>query len=504
MDTQSTQLTDLPELDSVTSGGRGLLVVSLIGLGIFSLFFGAAIAAVYALIRVIGQHADFSPMETLAVGLAGAVASALLMIRTNWFEYQWTIDSTGLTIKGISRARHIGWSQVTDAKAKVLIGDKVSCTLRTTAGKIVLGDPFGDRSSLIAASLYQHLRRYGKADESMLTAGSKTFWMPIPREVPGEMDWHNPKPPEWSVTLAITLLVLIAVPLIYYLGPRVDWGHAWNLLHNCAGAVIPLGYYKLRERIIAAHVVSVRHDGIEMRTARRMIYIPWREVAYVQWNQQHSVFTVGRSTYRDVAIIRYRREDPASATVILSIIRQLRAVHHAPPVVIPPPMRTMLIDNVEWQSSVLASTESVEARAAKPSVVAAGVFSVVFMAVMLVVLMTTKAFPPVAIAGLAILEALDAVFWIGQATTVYRANSEGLTVSSFGKRRLIRWHDVTSYTIVPIRGTNATKRILKGFSGRPLLMLALAEGIRADNDVFLAYLDAKLAPVRQSPTTLTR
>jgi hypothetical protein len=235
-----------------------------------------------------------------------------------------------------------------------------------------------------------------------------------------------------------------------------------------------------------------------------MIYIPWREVSYVQWNQQHSIFTIGRSTYRDVAIIRYRREDPASATVILSIVRRLRAVHHTPPVVIPPPMRTMLIDKVEWQSSVLASTESVEARTAKRSAVAVGVFSVAFMTAMLVVLLTTKAFPPIAIAGLAIADAMSAVFWIGQATTVYRANPEGITVSSFGKRRLIRWHDVTSYTIVPIPGTNATKRILKSFSGRPLLMLALAEGIRADNDVFLAYLDARLAPVRQSPTTLTR
>ena len=503
MDTQQLQLADLPELDSVTSGGRGLRIVSMIGLAVVSLFFGALVAAIYALIRVEGQHAQFTLVESLVVGVAGAVVSALLMLRTNWFEYQWTTDSTGLTIKGLSRTRRIDWSQVIDVKAKAMAGDKVSCTVRTTVGKITLSDMFDDHSGLLAASLYQHLRRYGKAAESILTRGARTFWMPISREVPNEMDWHDPKPPEWSVTLAVTVLVLVAVPVIYYLGPRVDWGQAWNFLHQFAAAIIPLGYRKFRERLIAAHVVSVRHDGIEMRTARRLIYLPWREVKYVQWQQQNT-FTIGKSTYRDVAIIRYRRNDPDSAAVVLSIIRQLRAVHHTPPVVIPAPMRSMLIGNTQWQSTDVSKDAPLQVRPMKAQLLVIAGVAIAFEISLVTSLWKCGTISGIIFCSICILNAIGIISMIHQATTIYRADSEGITVTSFGKRKLIKWHDVTSYTVSPVSSTIAAKRVLKDFSGHTLFWIVINEGVRPDHDRFLAYLDAKLAPVRQNPTPTCR
>lgn len=492
---------DLPELDSVSAGGRGSYVVNVIAWLFASLLAGGVCGGVYALVRL-GSRSGIDWIAFAAIVAVGAVVAAFLMTKTNWFDCNWTTDSSGLAVSGPFRERLIAWSEVMEATGKTALGDKMTVTLKTSLGKIVLSDAFDATGGTIGASIYQHLRRYGKSDESLLSPGARTFWTPIPREVPNEMDWHNPKPPDWPLTLVIALLVVVVVVLAYFVGPRLDWGHAWSFLHQFAGALIPLGYHKFRERLIAARSVSVRHDGIEMRTARGMVYVPWTDIGCVSWHQQQNTLTIGRSTYSDVAMIRYRADDPTSATLILAIIRQLRAVHHQPPVVIPKPLLPMLGLAGVWQTGGAASGEPVEVRPLKGRPLVVVVVVLLGAAIVFALAWSRHLFPfvPRVLSAFAILNLLTGLLLLRQSTLVYRADAEGITVKSLGQSRLIRWQDVASYITKQSALVSAQNRVLKDLSGRTLLTLALPEGSRSDIDLFLACVDAKLAPVRQDNT----
>lgn len=493
---QSTDPTDLPELDSVSTG-RGMLTIVVIGWIVLSALAGAACGVVYSLFRF-GRSSPFILIEFIAVSAACAFVAALLMRRVNWFDYQWTTDSSGLTVRGLFRERRIGWSEITQATGKAGAGEMTVCTLQTSSGKITFADTFGSTGGLIGASIYQHLRKYGKGDESLLSPSARTFWTPIPREIPEEMDWHNPKPPDWPLTLVIAAIVLIAVPLVYYLGPSIRWGNAWSYLHQFAIAIIPLGYFKFRERLIAARSVAVRHDGIEMRTARRMVYVPWRDIGCVQWHQQHNTLTIGRSTYSDVAMIRYRADDLSSAILILAIVRQLRAAHHKPPVAIPKPLLPMLGIAGAWMAGGPTGSEPVEAHQPKGPVLVLGIVTFVLEIVVVVMVWQWLAFPWYAIVALIIANLAAVRLLLRSITQVYRADTEGITSTALGRRKVIRWQEVSQYVVKPIAG--ASRRILKDSSGGTLLSLALPEGSRPEIDHFLAYVDAKLAAVRQDNT----
>jgi hypothetical protein len=78
----------------------------------------------------------------------------------------------------------------------------------------------------------------------------------------------------------------------------------------------------------------------------------------------------------------------------------------------------------------------------------------------------------------------------------YRADSRGLTVSFLSGRKFIDWREVASYMVTPGSGSKAG-RVLTDPSGRVLLKLPFYERANPDAENFMAYLDARLAPVRQ-------
>lgn len=488
----------LPELDCVSTG-RGMIVVVVIAWLLVSAIAGALCGVVYSVIRF-GRSTPFSLVEFIAVSAAFAVVAALLMIRTNWFDCQWTTDSSGLTIRGLSRERRIEWSEITQASGKPMTGDKIACTLKTSSGKMSIPDLFDDGGGLVCASIYQHLRKYGKADESLLSAAARTFWTPIPHEIPQEMDWHNAHAPDWPLTIVVAVLVLIAVPLAYYLGPRVHWGDAWSYLHQFAAGVIPLGYFKFRERLIAVRSVSVRHDGIEMRTARRMVYVPWRDIGCVQWHQQHNTLTIGRSSYTEVGMIRYRADEPSSGILILAIIRQLRSVHHKPPIVLPKPLLPILGLSGAWLAAGQPADEPVTVRPTGVSRLIVTVPLLVVATTFVVTFWRIGMFPASALIALGAVDLLVAGALLRACTQVYRADSEGITLTALGQRKRVRWQEVAQYVVKPIAGSSTVRRILKDSSGGILLILPLPQASRPDIDYFHAYIDARLATVRQDNT----
>jgi hypothetical protein len=487
----------LPELDCVSTG-KGMVIIVVVAWLMVSAIAGALCGVVYAVIRF-GRSTPFNLVEFIAVSAAFGVVAALLMLRTNWFDCQWSTDSSGLTIRGLSRERRVEWSAITQATGKAAESDKIVCTLKTSSGKIVVSDLLGSTGGLIGASIYQHLRKYGKGDESLLSPSARTFWTPIPGEIPSEMDWHNPHPPDWPLTLVVALLVLIAVPLVYYLGPNVRWGDAWKYLHQFAAGVIPLGYFKFRERLIAARTVSVRHDGIEMRTARRMVYVPWRDIGCVQWHQQQNTLTIGRSSYSDVGMIRYRADDLSSAILILAIIRQLRLVHHKPPVAIPRPLLPMLGATAALAiGQAISGPVEVRPTSAFPLVVTVLVLIVEAMVVFM--LWGTGIFPVIGLVALAAANLLAIGAVLRAHSRIYRADSEGITLTSLGRSTHVSWQEVAQYVVKPVAGSSTVRRILKASSGYTLLTLPLSQASRPDIDLFNAYVDARLSAVRQDGT----
>jgi|GEM_PF-3396102 len=499
------EMRDLPELESVTCGGPAAHAVSVIGWIVISLFLGAFCAAAIEIAARLVTHRWPGPMIYVPVGVCFAGVAALWLARKNWLDWQWTTDSAGVSVHMLFGKRQVAWSEITEASVKSGSSGRIYY-LRTASGRFGVADMRSSVGELIGASIYQHLRRFGKADESLLTPGARTLWMPIPREVPEEMDWHNPKPPNWSIALAVTVVIAIAAPIAFFLAKKIKLEPFWNALsHN--GWLLIVGAYKmLRERLIMAHIVAIRHDHIEMRTPRGLVFLPWTDIHYVHWDNTRKTLSLGRTTYTDVAVIPYRQDWPDSAACILAIIRHLREAHHTPPVVIPSQLVGIMYSGKVGPVSAFGDGDSLTLRCGSLTFGA----PIALLSVPLAVVAFWTVFSPSGWQGirplylvLAALSEVLAITLIFASITTYRADASGLTASNLGRRKFIDWRDVASYVVTPGSGPKSG-RVLIGTMGEVLARLPYSRAA-ADSETFLAYLDARLAPVRQHDLpTLTR
>ncbi len=498
---------DLPELDSVTCGGPAMHAVNVIGWVVIAVILGTVCAGVVeGVARLItGRWLAIPICIGVAIGFAALIAA--WMSRRDWFDWQWTTDAQGLTVRGVFRKRHIAWSEITEARGDAKSSGKVY-RLKTNSAKLSITDVHGAAGQLIGASIYQHLRRFGKADESLLTAGARTFWVPIPKEVPEEMDWHHPKPPNWSIAAAVMIVIAIAAPIAYYLGPKIKLGEWWNTLSHSGWALVLHAYKLLRERLIMASSVAIRNDHIEMRTPRGLVFLPWTDIKYVHWDNSRRTLSLGRATFTDVAVIPYRADWPDSAACILAIIRHLRDVHHTPPVIIPPQLLSVMYSGEIAPVSAFGEGQVVEVRIAHGPGYA--LLSMLCVAPFLGIWWLTRdpsrlVHVPGWIFALPMAFVAVAVVGMFFARTTYRADSQGLTVISPGRRRrFIDWRDVASYVVTSGSGRKAG-RVLTDSLGGVILRIPFAERANPNAEAFIAYLDARLAPVRlHNLPTMTR
>lgn len=492
------EMRDLPELETVTSGGRAMHAISVFGWLLITIVLAAACAVATELLIGLIIHRWLGIPVCVALTLGFMPLIATWLARKSGFDWQWTTDAGGLTVSGLFRKRHIAWSEITEAKGKANSGGR-AYYLKTESTKLTFADMVQASGELIGASIYQHLRRFGKADESLLTPSARTFWMPIPDEVPDEMDWHNPKPPNWSIALVVTVAIIIAAPIAYYLGPRIKLGRVWDILSHNGWLLIAGAYKALRDRLITARSVAIRRDHLEMRTPRGLVFLPWNEIRFVHWDNARKSLALGRAMYTDVAVIPYRAEWPDSAACILAIIRHLRLARHTPPVPIPTQLLSVMYSGTIAPVSAFSDSDAVEVKVAHASVGVAGVLLCAIPAAIIWWLMKDPARMfkmriPSWIFMLPIVFVVVAAVVSLVARTTYRADSRGITVNLLGRRKFIDWRDVASYVVTPGRRGS---RVLMDPVGRVLVKLPFSERADPSAESFTAYLDARLAPVRQ-------
>lgn len=489
---------DLPELESVTTGNAVTRAVTILGLVVVSVVLGAlAAGAIWLLVNLFTRQ-SMPLLYGIVIGLAAATTAAAFMARDKTFDWKWTIDSDGITIHGLYRTRHIGWSEITSAEGKPRSN---SYNLRTATSQFAIADMMQSQGEVIGASLYQHLRRYGKADESLLTPGARTFWIPIPDEVPKEMDWHHPNPPNWSILMGATIAIMIAVPIAYFLGSRFKFGDLFGWVQHWAVPLALWAYKKLRDRLIVARSLSIRGDHIEMRTARSMLYLNWRDINYVHWDNTHKSITLGKGQFTSVAVIPYLENDRDSAASILAILRQLRLAHHTPPVPIPTLLLPKLYEGASAPITMYPGDEAAEIKLNNGLAGAVPVLLTIlplgFIAWLMSDikrLMETDWLPKALLAPVVGLALGVAVVFLMR--TTYRADANGITIKTLLKSRFIDWREITAYTVASSSGAKS-KRMLTDSAGQVVLTTPYLDETQPHIERFTALLDARLAHVRQ-------
>lgn len=506
MSTADTQLhrPDLPELESVSVGGGSYeALIKLIWL-LISIGVGFAVMLVYVAIWLPLKSLWQNIYGVLLIGSISALLFALITaLFTNWFDFSCKTDSQGITVRGILRKRFISWQDMQILKVKTVKSDKGTMNvLKVTGLQIPVTRLFGIDWEILAASIWQHLRKFGKADDSYLSPGARSLWMPIPGDVPMEMDWANPKAPNWPVLLAAAIFVLFLVAIGWLLSVNGWLDKSVNSLFHMANGIIPVVYIAIRDRLMMARSVSIRADRFEAVTPRGRIDLPWSKIKNIHWDKNHSLI-IGASTsaFGKVAVIPFLKNDPDSPRPMLSIIRRLRSSEQPMAIIIP---EFLLTSDVI--TPAFANDDIVEWRRVSRFATCVAVFMNVFL---IMIAIRIKSFfhniipePVIPILfGILILYNLLAIWRFSK---TYKADANGITIGTVFNSRLIKWHEISRYSVKRSSFNNMYTRTLLDTSGRRLLTLNIAGGYSADADRFAAYLDMKLAHVRQDEDRFIR
>ena len=125
--------------------------------------------------------------------LVVSAVAALTVILRNY--YRWKTDTDGLTAIGLLGSKRIRWQDISESTTRTnWIGETI---YRLRAGGIVLRIPYlipsnGWQESVLIASVWQHLRRYGKSDGLLMSANTQSLWDEIPAELPHDLEAISP------------------------------------------------------------------------------------------------------------------------------------------------------------------------------------------------------------------------------------------------------------------------------------------------------------------------
>lgn len=488
--TSVSTLPDLPELESVESNPLVFVAASAAIWLLLSILTGAVLGAVYAIAKpyLTGKLPDMAEIGAVA-GLC-ALLVAPLFLKLNVFECRYKTDSTGITVRGLSTGRSVPWSSVISAEMKGGSGSMVY-RLRLDKGRVDIPVTM-NTNGFLAASVWQHLRRLGKAGAIVPPPETLSIWTPIPDSVPRETDWNNPKQPMLDAK-AVFVGLFIIVALIFVFSDSNGWldrlfshfGHAlW-------GAVLFV-YAGIRSRFLVARRVMVRSYRVEAHTELNKIDLDWDRVTVAHW--AHNTYTIGTKGFGKVAAIPFDPNDSTTSDTILAIIRHLRNRHNSVPVPIPPPLQALpvllhpvdasvpdkrLDGPVTWRNSVMVSVVSA-----------------------LVLLTTTIVFLSLAPFGprgnTVFLMALPLLILglLALATHKITLDDRGVTISRFWRNRTIEWWKVATYEVAYIEMLKSTTRSLKDGNGNVLFAFGpISEEDQAKHSV-ANYLDARLSKIQ--------
>lgn len=321
--TMTEQLPDLPGLESVEAGIGRTLPLGVVMLAVLFLIVGGALWSLREYREFLGERCGF----VYGVTAVAAVASIWVTVGILTGDYHWRTTPDGLFARSILRRRFVRWGEVRQATSRQSALRTVpSYTITASTGKFSI---YPGTYSIIGlyASIWQHLRRVGRADGLILPVEALSIWDRIPDELPSEMDWTDARPP--------LLWPYIAIPAVFAAGvlwfsatEAMDGRYFIAVLMILFSSILPLMFTSmLREIRSSARQVTLHEDRLEAVTPRASIVLPWSEVTNGKWEYDSCsggfrILIGGSGSVQ--AGIPYRPTSEESSKLILAIIRRLR------------------------------------------------------------------------------------------------------------------------------------------------------------------------------------
>ena len=482
---------DLPALESVKVKVQGILLIIGMYLGFAFLYSGTNIWLYLKYQRYFG---DQLLTVQIAVGLMASL-SLWIIFRLLTGNYTWKTDNSGLTIGGIYRRKFIGWHEFEDAISRK-IPTGFSYVLRTSKGRIPITDLRGTQSANFYASVWQHLRRYGKAGKLELPEEALSLWDIIPDEIPANLSWENSKPPRWWSSSAF---FVIFMGLLLTGGFIFNRSNVFLMIFISIAAIffVILAVVCTLDSVRTARRVILKDDGLEADLPRKSVHILWSDVNAASWgiDKNTNLISIRIDSGTQTIHIPYYSNDDSSSKLILAIIRNLRKARNPQALTIPSTLRVQEKQSTETSMPVHSYQvgESVELRLAIWERAGCLIPSAVFF-LLVGLLISNKESPTLVIWGL--LGTFLLLCWFVISSYKVRADSNGITKQFLFWKKYVNWYDATDYMEYMTTGKHRTlKRVVLDSNGKILMDVTADVGSKQAKKQFEAFVHARLAQV---------
>lgn len=488
------QLPDLPALESVDAGPSHTWPIAVIMLGMLYLFTGGTIWFVRHYEPYLGEQLPL--MNGVAVILVAA--SLWMTARLLLDDHRWSTTPEGLYARAILRRRFVRWDDVREASSRrSSLHSTPAYTIRTSRGRFQVY-PVGTYSMIVLyASVWQHLRRVGKADGLELPQEALSIWDSIPDELPREMDWADKRQPLLWPNIAVPAVFMTGA-LWFAITEALDGHYLFAIAVLLAGSILPLMFASLiREMLASAKKVSLCEDRLEAVTRRGPVTIPWNDVRRAKWDRDSGsgclrILIGGGSPYREVGIL-YKPTSEESSKLILVVIRRLRTAGTPQALVIPDPLRS---DPNGCSFPEVSPTDGpAELRLSLFERLGFAFMSGLLAGMPISLLFVDKPNPN----PWQIIVPCIAAFVLGSILSgSYRmsADADGVSKRFMFWTKSVSWREVAGYSYIKLRATSTiTQHLLRDERGRILINIAPGVGSKCDQQRFLAYVHARLGEV---------
>ncbi len=472
------KLPDLPELENVEVRSTDALCV-----------IACAVAATlgFALfVFVIGldYYRILHTVHPMLLGAAAVIAGMAVYVAHMAFcsGYRWSTDGDGMAEKRLLGTLRILWTDVHRAEVQLNLLGNSTCSVRANGRTVRFGGVRDDERQLpvLLASCWQHLRRVGKAEDSLLQIEELSLWDTVPDEALEPVEVKQSIAPD-----------RIGGPVIWALltGMAFMWSSDCRQFWPWIGAASLVSLALVVRHMIrnpSEYHYIMEAQGLRLM-GRRSRFIPWGAVTGIKGSAPRSL-TVTTNEGRAV-FVGPQGKNEATHRANLAWIRHKRDLGMAVP--IPDHLRLMptLADSVAERLDLRMSSYAKRFYASR-----AAIF----------VLLAIVA-PPLRggynrgdiIAGCAAVLATALVYL---ACSVYHvtAGKRGIVRTSMLGTKRVQWSDVAKYERNTTPKPNSPRCIkLKDARGR--LLIALGQDFVPDWYQVLAYTDARLAHLLPRP-----
>ena|GEM_PF-6956055 len=446
------QLPDLPALEAVETRTRERPVLASIAFLFVAGFTGLGVRAYIRL----GDYArDLLPQVTVAAVLAGGIC-AWIVYRLILADFHWRTNADGLHSRSLIRRRFRRWE---DMSSLTRLSGKSATT-------------YDSRLVSVDASVWQHMRRLGKADDTALPEPALTFWDVIPDELPTELQWRNPRPIRRNYIIWCTLS---GVVLAAGLGLVVSLCFGFRFTDVLFQILICCLYGPLLSSAARMNKMQPEHillggKHMQMWFMGRTLNLAPDEVTHAWWGDlgilhlrtSTAHFTIPLDSIYD-----------ASSMMVLAIIRWLRLAAKPKPIVIPEILRSTFEEKLRSPSIECNGDDRVEVRLGRADQVAVVFLALVFAAPLTgLALQNSDTSVIAAVVTLAAVFASAVTWWLTGNYVLY-ADGSGTTKSFLWWRKSVEWRDVAAYTVGNKAGSGTQNRsmrcILWSRDGRSLM-----------------------------------